>query len=316
MKKALFIFLLVAWYSGSFAQQDPQFTQYMLNKTLINPACAGISGAICASGFGRYQWLGYQDSVGYPLNPRMFGVSFDMPVYSINSGVGLTVLYNRLGAEKNLGVRLNYSYQLIFDRKHLFSFGLSLGLMNKSINYSKLKPAEFDPLLESQSVEKGTITDFGFGVHYQLADKFYTGLSANNLLGSNAEIGGPEFNLARHYYLFGGYNFELKRLGYGRMVLTPGFLLKATQSAVQLDLNAILIYNDFVWGGLMYRIENAIGVIAGVNIHGIRLGVSYDYTMSKNFATGNRSSVEFIVKYCYSIYPPIVKKSGYNIRNM
>lgn len=308
--------MVVAWYTGSFAQQDPQFTQYMLNRTLINPAAAGISGSVCASGFGRDQWLGYQDSVGHPLNPRMFGISFDMPVYSIKSGVGLTVLYNRLGAEKNLDVKLNYAYHLIFDKKHLLSFGLSIGLMNKSIDYSILRPAEYDPLLESQSVEKGMITDFGFGVHYQLDGRFYAGISANNLLGSNAEIGGPEFKLARHYYLFGGYNIELKNSGNGNLAVTPGFLLKANPGAVQLDINALLTYDDFVWGGLMYRIENAIGILAGVNIKGIRLGISYDYTMSKNFATGNRSSLEFIVKYCYRIYPPIIKKSGYNIRNM
>jgi type IX secretion system PorP/SprF family membrane protein len=316
MKRILFIFLFVAWYTGSFAQQDPQFTQYMFNKTLINPASAGVSGAICVAGFGRDQWLGYQDSVGYAINPRTYGISFDMPVYSIKSGVGLNVQYDRLGAEKNINVKLNYAYHLTFHKKHMLSFGLSLGLMNKSIDYSKLRPAEYDPLLESNSVEKGTITDVGFGIHYQVSDKFFAGISATNLIGSKAEIGGPEFTLARHYYLFSGYDFELKTQGSGSLVLTPGFLVKATPGAVQLDLNAILTYNDLVWGGLMYRLESAIGVLAGINIKGIRLGVSYDYTMSKNFATGNRSSVEFILKYCYPIYPAVVKKSGYNIRNM
>jgi len=254
--------------------------------------------------------------VGYPLSPRTYGLSFDMPVYSIKSGVGLTFLNNRLGAEKNINVKLNYAYHLKFLKKHMLSFGLSLGLINKSIDYSKLKPAEFDPLLESNSAEKGTITDVGFGIHYQAFDKFYAGISATNLIGSNAEIGGPEFTLARHYYLFSGYDFELKTKLKGKMVLTPGFLLKATKGAVQLDLNAILTYNDLYWGGVIYRIENAIGLIAGVKIKGVRLGISYDYTMSKGFATGNRSSIEFILKYCYPIYPPVVKKSGYNIRNM
>jgi type IX secretion system PorP/SprF family membrane protein len=316
MKKAIFIFLFVAWYTGSIAQQDPQFTQYMFNKTLINPASAGISGAICVSGFGRDQWLGYQDSVGYPLNPRTLGISFDMPVYSIKSGVGLTFLYDRLGAEKNLNIKLNYAYHMVFHKKHLLSVGLSFGLFNKSIDYSKLRPAEYDPLLESNSLEKGTMTDLGLGVHYQFADKFYAGLSATNLIGSNAEIGGPDFTLARHYYLFSGYDFELKTNGKGKMALTPGFLLKATTGAIQLDLNAILTYNDLVWGGVIYRLESAVGLMAGVDIKGVRLGLAYDYTMSKNFATGNRSSVEFVLKYCYRIYPPVVKKSGYNIRNM
>jgi type IX secretion system PorP/SprF family membrane protein len=316
MKKTLFIFLFVAWCTGIFAQQDPLFTQYMFNKTLINPASAGVSGAICVAGFGRNQWLGYQDSVGYALNPRTYGISFDMPVYSIKSGVGLSVLYNRLGAEKNINVKLNYAYHLEFHKKHFLSIGLSLGLMNKSIDYSKLKPAEYDPLLESTSVEKGTITDIGLGVHYRLTDKFYAGVSATNLIGSKAEIGGPEFDLSRHFYLYSGYDFELKAMGKGKLILTPGFLLKATSGAVQLDLNAIVTYNDLVWGGVMYRIGNAIGLMAGVNIKGVHLGLAYDYTMSKIFATGNRSSIEFILKYCYPIYPPVVKKSGYNIRNM
>jgi type IX secretion system PorP/SprF family membrane protein len=316
MKKTIFIFLFVACCKGIFAQQDPQFTEYMFNKMMINPASAGVSGAICLAGFGRDQWLGYQDSVGYQLNPRSFGVSFDMPMYSIKSGAGLSVLYNRLGAEKNLTVKLNYAYHLEFHEKHRLSFGLSLGLMNKSIDYSKLKPAEYDPLLESTSVEKGTITDVGLGVHYRLSGKFYAGISAANLIGSSAEIGGPEFSLVRHYYVYSGYDFELQTKGKARMVLTPGFLLKATSGAVQLDLNAILTYNDIFWGGLMYRIENAIGLTAGVNFKGVCLGLAYDYTMSKNFATGNRSSIEFIVKYCSPIYPPVPLKSGYNIRNL
>lgn len=308
--------MFVAWYMGLFAQQDPQLTQYMFNKTLINPASAGTAGSICVAGFGRDQWLGYQDSVGYALNPRTFGLSFDMPLYSIKSGVGLTVLYNKLGAEKNLNVKLNYAYHLAIHKKHMLSFGLSLGLLNKSIDYSKVRPAEFDPLLESTSIEKGTITDAGFGIHYQLVDKFYAGISITNLIGSKAEIGGPEFTLVRHYYLFSGYDFELKTKAKGKMILTPGFLLKATPGAIQLDLNAIVTYNDLLWGGLTYRIESAIGLIAGVNLKGVRVGLSYDYTMSKSFATGNRSSIEFMVKYCYPIYPAVVKKSGYNIRNM
>jgi type IX secretion system PorP/SprF family membrane protein len=316
MKKTLFIFLLVNWGTVIFAQQEPQFTLYMFNKVAINPASAGVSGAACLTGFGRYQWLGYQDLQGNPISPQTYGVSFDMPVYAIKSGAGLTFQYGKLGAEKNIDVKLHYAYHKVFQKKHMLSAGLSFGILSKSIDYSKLNPAEPDPLLQSNTVEKGTLTDIDLGIHYQIFRKFYAGISVTNLIGSSAEIGAPEFTQARHFYAFSGYDFEIKTNWRNNFVLTPGFLLKAASGAVQLDLNAVLTYNDQFWGGIVYRIENAIGFMAGINYNGLRFGVSYDYTMNRNFANGNRSSIEIILKYCYPIFPGVVKKSGYNTRNL
>jgi type IX secretion system PorP/SprF family membrane protein len=318
MKKLSFIFLFITWYMGLFAQQEPQFTQYMFNRVSINPASAGVSGAVCLSGIYRNQWIGYKDSVGgNTINPRTYGISFDMPVYAIKSGVGLTFQYGMLGAEKNIDVKLNYAYHRVFQKKHMLSFGLSFGLLNKSIDYSKLTPSEYDPLLENDTVLKnGTLTDIGFGIHYQIFRKFYAGISVTNLLGSSAEIGAPEFTLARHYYVFSGYDFEFTSRRKDHFVLTPGFLLRATTGAVKIDLNAILTYNDFIWGGIVYRVENAIGVIAGINYNGLRLGISYDYTMNSVFAKGSRNSLEVFLKYSHPIYPCVIKKSGYNTRNL
>ena len=171
-------------------------------------------------------------------------------------------------------------------------------------------------MLDGLANEKGTITDIGFGIHYQLFRKFYAGISATNLLGSSAEIGAPEFNLARHYYVFSGYDIELATKSKHKMVLTPGFLLKATSGALKADINAILTYDDFLWGGIVYRVENAVGIMAGVNFSGLRFGISYDYTMNSLFANGSRSSVEVFLKYSYPIYPEVVRKSGYNTRNL
>jgi type IX secretion system PorP/SprF family membrane protein len=316
MRKAFFIFLFVTWYTGLFAQQEPQFTFYMFNKVPINPASAGVSGAVCLSAYGRDQWIGYQDQQGHPVNPQTYGVSVDMPVYAIKSGAGLTFQYGKLGAEKNIDVKLHYSYHKVFQKKHMLSFGLSLGILNKSIDYSLLKPSEADPLLQGNSKEKGTMTDIDLGVHYQIFRKFYAGLSATNLIGSSAEIGSPEFKQVRHYYAFSAYDFEFRTMRKNMFVLTPGFLLKATKGALQLDLNAILTFNDMLWGGVVYRIEDAVGVMAGINYNGLRVGISYDYTMNKNFANGNRSSIELIVRYCYPIFPGVIKKSGYNTRNL
>jgi type IX secretion system PorP/SprF family membrane protein len=316
MKKPSVILIFIIWYMGLFAQQEPQFNQYMFNRVSLNPASAGVSGAVCLSGIYRNQWMGYKDEEGTTVNPRTFGISFDMPVYAIKSGVGLTFQQNKTGAEKNIDFKLDYAYHHVFQKKHMLSFGLSFGLLSKSIDYSQLKSFDDDSLFLGNTAEKGTITDIGLGVHYQLFRKCYAGFSATNLLGSSAEIGAPEFKLARHYYLFGGYDFEFRTRKKHDLVLTPGFLLKATAGAVKVDLNAIVTYDDFLWGGVVYRVENAIGIMAGVNYNGLRLGISYDYTLNSLFATGSKNSVEVLIKYCIPIFPGVIKKSGYNTRNL
>jgi len=316
MRKPSVIALFILLNLGLFAQQEPQFTQYMFNRVSINPASAGVSGAVCLAGTIRDQWIGYKEGDSNAVNPRTFGLSFDMPVYSIKSGVGLTFQYNRTGAEKNIDFKLLYAYHKVFHKKHMLSFGFSLGILSKSIDYSQLYPAEFDPMLQTDAVEKGMITDIGFDVHYQLSKKFYAGISATNLLGSSAEIGAPEFTLARHYYAFSGYDIDLQAKSKHKMVLTPGFFVKATTGAIKVDLNAILTIDDFLWGGIVYRVENAIGLMAGINYNGLRVGVSYDYTMNSLFAKGSRHSIEFFVKYSYPIFPEVIKKSGYNTRNL
>lgn len=316
MRRPSIIILFIICQLGLIAQQEPQFSQYMFNRSTINPASAGVSGAVCLAGIYRNQWMGYQDEDGNAVNPRTFGLAFDMPVYAIKSGVGLSFQQNKTGAEKNTDIKLDYAYHHVFQKKHMLSFGMSFGLFSKSIDYSMLEPAEDDPLLQGNTKEKGTMTDIGLGVHYQVFRKFYAGISATNLVGSSAEIGAPEFKLARHFYAFSGYDFEFRTRSRKNIVVTPGFLLKATSGAVKVDLNTIVTYNDFLWGGIVYRVENAVGIMAGVNYNGLRLGLAYDFTMNSNFANGSRNSIEVLVKYCYPIFPGVIKKSGYNTRNL
>jgi type IX secretion system PorP/SprF family membrane protein len=314
MKKPSVIALLLLLQITLFAQQEPQFNMYMFNKTVINPAAAGIGKAICATGYGRNQWIGYKNDSGMAVNPRTYGLAFDMPVYKIKSGAGLTFQYNQTGAETNTDIKLNYAYHYAIKKKHQVSFGLSLGFLGKSIDYSEVIPSEFDPMLP-ESKESGFMTDIDLGIHYQAFNKINAGLSVTNLLGSSAEIGAPEFNMSRHLYLYGGYDFTKKYHGH-KLVLTPGMLLKATTGALKIDLNAILTYDDLFWGGIVFRVANAAGIMAGINYHGFKAGISYDYTMSSDFTKKSRNSVEFLISYSYTIYPPIVKKSGYNTRNL
>jgi type IX secretion system PorP/SprF family membrane protein len=313
MRKILLTWIVVLISMGLMAQQEPQFNQYMFNQVAVNPAAAGVNGAVCFTGFYRNQWIGMEDSTG-AVNPRTLGLTFDMPLYAIKSGVGLNFWYGMLGAEKNTTIKLDYAYHQVFSNNHMLSFGLDIGILSKTIDYSALD-WENDPSLPTTK-ESGTITDFGLGVHYNIPRKFYAGFSVKNILGSQAEIGGPEFDLARHYYLMAGYDFQLEDKWRRPIVVTPGFLLKATQGAVEVDLNTIVTWNDLVWGGVMFRTGRAVGLLAGITYNGVTAGVSWDYTLNSTFAQGSRNSIEVFVKYCYPIFPGVVKRSAYNTRNL
>lgn len=315
MRKWMIFLMFAGLCTGLVAQQQPQFTMYMFNKPLFNPAATGTSGAVCVTGFGRSQWIGFSDQDETAANPQSLGLSFDLPVYAIKSGAGLIVMYDRVGYERSLDLRLNYAFHHVFSNNHMLSAGLSLNIQNHSIDYSGLYPEVPDPAIPGSSVESGTMTDFSLGAHYRIPRKFYAGLSVANLLGSSAEIGGPEYKLARHFYLMSGYDFQLEDRHYRDITITPGILVKAASGTVDVDLNAVVTYNNFLWGGLAYSIENSLGIMAGVSYYGFSVGLSYDYTMSRDFGD-HRHSVEAFVKYGYPIFPGVAKKSGYNTRNL
>ncbi|VAW12033.1 hypothetical protein MNBD_BACTEROID05-931, partial [hydrothermal vent metagenome] len=59
--KKITIFLafgFLLFYTESNAQQDPQYTQYMYNMNVINPAYAGSRGTLSLGMLGRTQWTG------------------------------------------------------------------------------------------------------------------------------------------------------------------------------------------------------------------------------------------------------------------
>lgn len=315
-KKATATIMAMLFITLVSAQQEPLITQYMFNKVYLNPAAAGTSGAVCASGMARHQWIGMEDMQGNTIYPRTYSLSFDMPVYRIKSGIGLTVQHDAIGFEKQLDIRLLYAYHHVFSNNGMLSGGLSLGIHSRSIDFTKLFGAEYDPLLDGLSQEKGTMTDIGFGLNYQNPRKYYIGFSASNLLGSSTEIGTPEFTLSRHFYLYGGYHITLINEKEHTLIITPGFQGRATIGSVQFDINAIATYNDRFWGGLIYRFSTAAGIMAGIKYYGFQAGVAWEYTHNKTARGGNRSSVEVFLKYCYPIFPKEPRRSGYNTRNL
>ena len=119
--------------SVSFAQQDPQFTQFMHSKLIYNPGYAGTSEAICANVLGRKQW------VNFPGAPTTGLLSFDMPIGRLPLAIGLNVMSDQIGFDKSLFARLALAYNRRIGAGVL-GIGIDGGILQKNFNGAWVTP--------------------------------------------------------------------------------------------------------------------------------------------------------------------------------
>ena len=276
------------------AQQDPQFSQNQFNQLTVNPGFAGSTGFINLSLLNRYQWVGFP---GAPVT-IVFNTDGEFNLIGKNDGLGLSIMSDVIGFEKNISVGLNYSWRTKIANGTLGS-GISLGLMNKNlkldmtgIDGSNLVNLS-DPALPTGEAN-GVLADFGAGLFYQHKD-YYLALSVKHInqpILSFDESG--KYSLRRHYYLYGGYTIHLAD---ERLVALPSFFFKTDATTWQTDLNLTVQYDNRFWGGLGYRLQDAIIISIGSELwNGIRFGYSYDISTSA-LSRYNAGSHEFLLSY-------------------
>lgn len=301
MKKLILstAFLFAGFFA--FSQQDAQFTQNMFNKLSVNPGSAGHNGGFCATLLTRTQWIGFD---GRPQTHMFSGdARFG------RHGVGLTIFQDQLGIEKSLVAKVAYAFHLPLGPGEL-GIGLDVGMVSKSFgdNFVAIDDYTQDPSIPNASTSAASF-DASFGLFYEIKETMYVGISTLHIPQSAFEeaadgggAGALNFEQARHYYIMAGYDWDISG-GSRKWVLKPSILAKTDAASTQLDINALVEYNKLVWGGVTYRVQDAIAALAGVNVPqlpGLKIGVAYDYTTSA-LGSHNSGSLEFMVKYCKNI---------------
>jgi type IX secretion system PorP/SprF family membrane protein len=321
VKLLVFITLLLAFYTLAESQQLPIYSQYMINSYLLNPAVAGHEGYTSLNLIAREQWIGLKDApstYAFSAQTRLLKNSFishsasirkRRKVASRSGRVGLAgyVFSDFNGAFNRTGIQGTYAYHIPFDRSQL-SFGLSVTGFQFRMNEKKMILHDADDELLLNTRKSAFIPDANVGVYY--TDRYmYAGISAMQLFQSLLKLSdgdlGPGFKMVRHYFLMGGYRFEVNR----DLVIEPSVLLKTTEKFVsQLDINVKALFNRQYWVGLSYRtggsyslseesingVGSSIIVLGGVKVDQYFIGYAFDYTLS---AIGKRTwgSHEFML---------------------
>ncbi|MBO7576633.1 MAG: type IX secretion system membrane protein PorP/SprF, partial [Bacteroidales bacterium] len=261
-KLSLFVIALV--FSCVAMAQEPQFSQYMFNRMSYNPGYAGSSGSICAALMYRNQWLGLHldapnANAKAGSTPQDVLFTFDMPVKFLHGGLGLNVVKDMIGYHDNISASLDYAFRMFWGEGNL-SAGAEVSLMSSKLDKASIIAEDpNDPVLAGLG-ESATLIDAGVGIYYQVPGKYYVGVSVKNLLGAHSDE--IMFSNARTAYAMGGFEYVPSSAPSVR--IKPSALLKtANLSYFQADLTCLIDYRNAFWGGLGYRVQDAVYALAG-----------------------------------------------------
>ncbi|WP_321538825.1 PorP/SprF family type IX secretion system membrane protein [Flavobacterium piscinae] len=106
----------------AMAQQDPQYTQYMYNMSVLNPAYATDNPDVINFGaLYRAQWVG---SVGGPTTGSFLHI---LPLQK-KVEMGLSVIHDQIGDVVNeTNVFVDFAYVLKLNESNKLSFGVKGG---------------------------------------------------------------------------------------------------------------------------------------------------------------------------------------------
>ncbi|NLJ81561.1 MAG: PorP/SprF family type IX secretion system membrane protein [Bacteroidales bacterium] len=312
------LFLFVFLVEKTNAQQDPQFTHYMYSDFLFNPGVAG-SGGICATGLFRQQWAGFQDSwtdletgktEKYSTAPQEVLITMHAPVKILHGGLGVVLYQDKYGYQNDIAAKLAYSFKFNISGGSL-GIGLAGDFLSRTVEGSRYRPIEGgDPIVATSDISDFYV-DLSFGAYYLNPDKWYAGISGTHLLTGKGK--NTNQSTTRHFYFYGGYSFALPFNP--NWTMKPSALIKTDFTKAQYDLTIIAEWQNIVWGGISWRIDNdAIALLVGAKpfanmstpIRGLEIGVSYDVTTSLLGYNYSRSfgGPEIMLKYCFTIIPP------------
>lgn len=282
-----------------FAQQDPQYSQYMYNTMSVNAAYTGQRDVLSITGLYRSQWVGVSGS------PRSQTLSGHTPLNNQRLGVGVSIINDQLGPASETYFNANFSYRIPVDEVGAeLSLGIKGGFHLLYTDWSKGLYENQDRSFEDDlSVFSPTV---GIGAYIH-ADEWYFGISIPNFIKTD-HYNDYQESLAEerlHYYFIGGYVVDINP----NMKLKPAFLVKAVPgSPLIADFSGNTLIYERLTLGLAYRWGDALSFLSGFQIdERFFVGYSYDYTTTylKNYNSGTHEiMLRFELKSLSKIISP------------
>lgn len=301
-KLLLSIWVMLCFMLHAKSQQRVQFSQYMNNLYMINPAAGGTDdyGDIKVS--YRSQWI------GLPGAPTSYYVSGHVPLEKI-AGSGRSVNYkknyntaggyicnDKTGPTSRLNMVGSYAYNMKVSDNFRVSSGIFLGIQQYTLHGESLT---FHDPGDNSTLQRVIVPDITIGM-MGYSKKVYFGISMSQVFQNKLNFDYSAISserdkyskLSNHYYITSGVKINVN----DDFTLIPSLLIKYVSPAIpSIDINAKLKYKKMFWVGASYRnLDSFIGMV-GANINQIFvLAYSYDASIS-GLSTYNAGSHEILL---------------------
>lgn len=297
-KYLISVLFIVLLYNITKAQQDPQFTQYTYNMSVINPAYATNNLGVLNLGTNyRKQWT---STIGSPRTLSFFAHT----PFNDNIEIGATFTTDQIGQdiidinEKNINV--DFAYVLNISKKSKLSLGLKVGFTLYDSAFTGQLINSNDPTFTNNVND--VFPTIGAGAYY-FKDNYYIGLSAPNFLQTtqlnDAAVITPLGQEEIHFYMVSGYVLSVN----DTFKLKPSFLVRAVKGApINFDLSVNSLLYDRFEAGVSYRYNDAISGILGFRVTpAFKVAYAYDATVTE-FAKYNNGSHEIVLLFDISLF--------------
>ncbi len=277
--------------------QDAGFSQFYSNPLYLNPALAGSDDCARLMFNYRNQWPAFDN------NFTTFSASADRYFKPLSGGLGIMALSDNIGKGIMNTTRLSaiYSVHIRLSSEMNLNAGFEATFHQQKLKYEELifrdmiDPATGDINTGSSAevpVDNSTVSvpDFSSGLVLGIREKYFIGIAAHHLTQPALDFyaNSKENLLYRKYTFHAGAKFDLGGGGYNprdnNFILSPNILYQYQQTAQQLNVGVYLERKPLV-AGIWYRynIQNSDGIILllGLSHKRIRIGYSYDVTLSK-----------------------------------
>lgn len=286
----ILILMLIMLVSTVYAQQEGNNTFYKDQMNIVNPAYAGAGNTTSLVMASRSQWQGIKNA---PETQSFIAST----TFGTNSGIGLSLLSEKIFVEKQTAIYIDYSYKLKLQENLDLYLGLKAGGTFLDVNVSGLETYsyDFDPnLIDSKQFNP----NMGAGA-YLKGEKYFLSLSAPRLLNTE-RLKSKEGMVTKatdkvHTYLSGGYDVSLNE----KTTLKPSVMIRTVVGApVSSDFTLTVDYLKKVEFGGAYRTD---GTLSGIAIframQWMEFGYAYEAVTNNSISNVSNGTHEFFLKF-------------------
>ncbi len=317
LKVILIALLSVLFSTGALYAQDVHFSQFYANPLYLNPAFSGTRVCPRIIANFREQWPSVTGDF------MSYSASFDQHFEAIHGGLGVLFLGDQeaIGTVRTNAFSLIYAYHANLTEKLSMRLALQGTFQQKTLDWDKLTFGDMiDPkfgfVYETQEhlnyLSKGLL-DFSFGALFY-AERFYGGFTANHFTQPKEGflVSGDQnaCRLPMKLTVHGGAVFNIKRESkmhnsYGDMSISPNLVFqyqsRLSGGAAYTTLNLGTYYNVYplsvgAWYRMGFNNPDALILLFGIEYLNVKMGYSYDITISEFSETGGAHEVSLQVQ--------------------